>query len=373
MERTLHDVGPTYAVRDYMRRMERLCGIPLCEDGEWYNLLMSIVAGEGHRCRTGFRDSLEQGRTSGRMLSVTETATRRMGRPAAEYVMLRAAVGGVKDINGMRSVPGVYVCRDYVRLERDRAELVTSLPFVFFSTHALERIHERDGCGSAGIDDAMNHGMVSADGDLAFATIAGLTVSGENGVRHQLVPFGDGLLVATIVSYLSPALAPLPTVMRQTFKHKLLVQRDAPIRSELAGEMPTGMKGHSSQVLTIVRTYLSSSMLRPEQEEYRRLFMDEAAALDRSRMSAALHMPIGVHEKRGLDSIHASARLHGLLARSISREAYPPFWEAMEKYRNTIPPEHLHGKKQHKMKRMSAAEVQEHERTLMAERVKRSK
>lgn len=370
---SLHDVGPVYAVRDYMRRLERICQIPMQEDGEWYNLLLSIVSGKPSRCHKHFRNSLAKGLTSQRMLSVTETPTRKLGQPATEYVMLRADVGEIKHLGGMRSIRGIYACRDYVRIERQRAELVTSLPFVFFSAHALERIHERENCTTGEIDEAMRERMVTADGDLAFAAITGLMVRAENGVAHQLVPFGDGLLVATIVSYVSPAKEPVPTVMRQTFKHRTVDQRRTPIRAELVGTMPEGIEEHCSQVLTIARTYLSADMLRPEQEEYRRLYMDEAAAMDRGKLAAALHMPVAAHETRSLDGMTASKRLHELLALSVNHDAYPAIWEAEESRKDASPPETELKRTVLKLKRLRGAEQAKAEKTMEAEKSKWSK
>lgn len=352
MEVQLHQVGPVYAVRDYMRRLDRICQIPMHEDGEWYNLLIGMVSNNPTRCHAKFKDSLAEGMTSQRMLSVTETATRRLGKPASEFVMLRAGVGEIKHLGGMRTVPGIYICRDYVRLEKTRAERVSSLPFVFFSTHALERIHEREKCVTGGIEDAMRERMVTADGDLAFATITGLVVPGENGIEHQLVPFGDGLLVATIVSYVEPANQAVPMVKREIFKHRIIDDRQLPIRRELTGTMPEGLEGHSSQVLTIARTYLSGDMLRPEQEEYRRLFMDEAAALDRRKLAAALHMPVNAHETRSLEGITASSRLRELLQSCVKREAYPAVWEAAESRKRPSPPVSDRRKSRSKLKRL---------------------
>jgi hypothetical protein len=338
MEAQLHDVGPVYAVRDYMRRLEAVCKIPLYEDGEWYNLLLGLVTNKPERCHSRFRTSLAEGMTSQRLLSVIETPTRRMGKPAAEFVMLQAGVGEIKHLDGMRTVPGVYVRREYLRLERDRAELVSSIPFVFFSSHALERINERESCGAREIDEAMKDRLVAADDDLAFATISGLLVPGDGGIGHRLVPFGDGLLVATVANYVCPSNLGVPTVLRQTFRRRAMERRNTPIPAELVGAMPEGLKGHCSQVLTIARTYLSADMLRPEQEEYRRLFVEEADAVDRGRLAASLHMPVGAHETRGIGGIEASPRLRALLFRSVNKDPYPAFWEAAERYRDKTPP-----------------------------------
>lgn len=332
----IYDVGPVYAVREYMRQLEANCEIPMHQDGEWYNLLLGITVGKNARCHREFRRSVLEGSMSKRMLSLTESTGRRLGRPTTEFAMLRAGHGEIRHLGGMRTVPGIYICRDYVRLEQDRAEHVPSIPFVFFSTHALERMYEREECVEGGIDEMMRERLTTADGDLAFASITNLWIRGENDVAHQLVPFGDGLLIATIVSYVTPADHPAPFVTRQIFRRNIIDRRPMPIRDELLGTMPEGLTGHSSQILTLARTYLSCDMLRPEQEEYRRLFMDEAAALDRRKMAAALYMPVNAHERKALGEMHASPRLHDLLARSLNADHYPAVWEAGESKREII-------------------------------------
>jgi hypothetical protein len=200
-----------------------------------------------------------------------------------------------------------------MRIEDDRIIGTLNAPLVALTRHALERIYEREHVHTGGMAAEMREMTIALIRGIAAAAESGIVISreqpgdgnGDDQIPDEettdgrpadavhpfisditLVPCKGGLMVVETVTVIS--IGDVSPVARLETRRSGTWTRGAPLLGDRVSEIMH--RGHRVFISTVrlCRTYLSRDLLRPEQVEYRDLFLDAMTHVDGA--GAALRM-----------------------------------------------------------------------------------
>lgn len=275
-------IGSRHAVRDYLRRIDASYAHPIDSPHDWFG---QMLAGYRKRMTPAIRDAalstMTDGPGSASILRLTRSTGRRLGKEIVSIVAMRAHHATIAPVGegapADRSDEIVMLWRETYDVGIDRLDMVTGPTHLALTRHALERIHQREGCMTGEIDAKIKEQIVDADRNMAFAAATGLCLGGCDGEIRPgstlLIPLADSLLIVEARCVVTKDFA-----VRLVVKKGVVQQRTVEMNANNALTLrdPEGREALVALMHT-ARTYLTSEILRPEQREYRDLFLELAS------------------------------------------------------------------------------------------------
>lgn len=335
----IFQIGSKHAVRDYLRRIRASCGKPIDDPDDWF---AQMLAGYRRKLTPAVREAalatLADGPTSANILRMNRTTAKRLGKEIFSIVTMRAYPAIMTPLGGGaaegREDEILMLWRETCDIGAERLDVVSGPSHLALTRHALERIHQREGCMTGEIDDKIKEQIVDADRNVAFAAAAGLCLGSPDGAIHPgntlLIPLADALLVV------EARCIPLKQMTARVVVKKRAVQprtvetnaNNAVVIRDRAGSRIMGTLMHTA------RTYLSSEILRPEQREYRDLFLGFASDEAMAGLDAEFHQAQRADRKTKVklsftdDDAVRMARLRQLLPRCVSTDtSFHQLWD----------------------------------------------
>jgi len=339
--RVLHQVGPKYGVRDFLRQTEAAwTGV---EDVmPWMNVTMDC---QKKRLRPDaaadvITASLMEGELGPGMIAMERASGRRMGKPTTEltsYIGCGSMLHGMDDETlDVRTDEVLNMKRSVLRIEPDRTVWTMTSAHMAMTRHALERIYQRERVSTGQLIHTIRSATMDMVRNMSIAISANLHLGampamndGDEEVPRDaatfLIPMGHGLLVTETRNCVSTTAAG-SSIKAEFRKHGAVLKATRPLARHTiaidAGEGRTGLL----EVCHVGKTYLSEDVLRPEQVRYRDLFRDACTHLDADAISREMFGGRDAHRKEvepvPLEMPHLG-ELRDLLGRCVRHEPPP--------------------------------------------------
>ena len=312
--KSIHQVGPRYGVRDFMRRIDRSWNSGM-EEAPWvppaeaslkvkvspevgayfiYENIMSKPAGEA-------------------VMSHEIMMGRRLGKPFAELIgqIGQTSYLSAKTHDEVGRTEESVLLHDYCfHVEKDRVLGTMSPSRIAITRHALERLYERERIETGHLSGKIRETIADVRRSIAFSVMTGLSIGelpdahkadkeeGSATAALQIVPCSRGLLLIDVV--LCCALRDHYPVIRLETRRSGTFAKGSPSRDPHVREFQRG--GHIFEYAPyhLGRTYISEEMLRPEQIEYARLFREATMGVDLHKIANMVFGTQDVHKRANL-------------------------------------------------------------------------
>lgn len=307
-----------YAIRSALNAIYESQNVRDTDDHWLFKFAPSVAAGKLNFAE--FSKDIETGPSSVAVMSSKKTPSKKAGKATVSYALSRLVPDRFvshKGENGWGEELDVLVVRrDEIHARKNYLEERSSVSGLAVCRHALERYYERERLTHTEIQERLLKDMANVDRYLAFAVAGSIFSNGDAFSPGAItaLPLGDGLLIVrNTISMVNKGWKPSTRFVRK--KHTILRSPTDFDPHRSIGSILVEGEPAEGFLMAMGITYLSSDMLRLEQNAYVSLFRSEAEKYDLDDLGKDMGRTWLAHERKpDLPEIKVSPYLPYLLS-----------------------------------------------------------